>query len=77
LDCRVYIDGRADVYGDELMKEFLAVNDGKPAWREPLDNHGIRTALVRREAALASLLSQDNRWEKVFEDQQAVIFVRR
>ena len=76
-DCRVYIDGRADVYGDELMKEFLAVNDGKPAWREPLDNHGIRTALVRREAALASLLSQDNRWEKVFEDQQAVIFVRR
>ena len=76
-DYRVYIDGRADVYGDELMKEFLTVNDGRPAWREPLDNHGIRTVLVRSDAALASLLRQDNGWSKIFEDKQAAIFVRR
>jgi hypothetical protein len=75
-DYRVYIDGRADVYGDELMKEFLTVNDGKPAWREPLDNHGIRTVLVKSDVALASLLRQDSGWRKVFEDKQAVIFVR-
>jgi hypothetical protein len=76
-DYRVYIDGRADVYGDELMKEFLAVNDGKPAWREPLDTHGIRTVLIKPDAALASLLRQDSGWQNVFEDKQAVIFVRR
>jgi hypothetical protein len=76
-DYRVYIDGRADVYGDELMKEFLAVNDGKPTWREPLDNHGIRTVLVKPDAALASLLRRDGVWQNVFEDKQAVIFVRR
>jgi len=76
-DYRVYIDGRADVYGDELMKEFLAVNDGKPAWREPLENHGIRTVLVKPDAALVSLLRQDGGWQNVFEDKQAVIFVRR
>ncbi len=74
---RVYIDGRADVYGDDLMKEFLAVNDGKPAWREPLDNHGIRTVLVKADAALASLLGEDRDWQKVFGDKQAVIFVRK
>lgn len=75
-DDRVYIDGRADVYGDGLMKEFLVVNDGKPAWREPLDTHGIRTVLVKSDAALASLLRQDSAWKKVFEDKQAMIFVR-
>jgi hypothetical protein len=75
-DYRVYIDGRADVNGDELMKEFLAVNDGKPAWRESLENRGIRTVLVKPDAALASLLRQDSGWRKVFEDKQAVIFVR-
>jgi len=75
-DYRVYIDGRADVYGDELMKEFLAVNDGNTTWREPLDNHGIRTVLVKPNVALASLLRQDGGWHKVFEDKQAVIFVR-
>ena len=73
---RVYIDGRADVYGDGLMKEFLVVNDGKPTWRAPLDSHGIRTALIKSDAPLASLLRQDSEWRKVFEDKQAVIFTR-
>jgi hypothetical protein len=76
-DYRVYIDGRADVYGDGLINEFLQVKDGRTAWREPLDNHGIRTVLVKPDAALASLLRQDGAWQKIFEDKQSVIFVRR
>jgi hypothetical protein len=75
-DYRVYIDGRADVYGDSLVKEWLEIHDGKTTWRESLDNRGIRTALVKPDAALASLLRQDSSWQKVFEDEQAVIFVR-
>ena len=59
-DYRVYIDGRADVYGDDLLQEFLNVHDGKTSWREPLDSHGIRTVLVKPDVALASLLRQDN-----------------
>jgi hypothetical protein len=74
---RVYIDGRADVYGDKLVEEFVAIRDGKTTWRESLDNHGIRTVLVASDVALASLLRQDSGWLKVFEDKQAVIFVRR
>jgi hypothetical protein len=74
---RVYIDGRADVYGDGLINEFLQVKDGKTAWREPLDNHGIRTVLVKPDAALASLLRQDGGWKRVFEDKQSVILIRR
>ena len=76
-DYRVYIDGRADVYGDKLVEEFLEARDGKPNWREPLENHGIRTVLIKPDAALASLLREDSSWQKVFEDKQAVIFVRR
>ena len=76
-DYRVYIDGRADVYGDGLVKEFLDVHDGRTAWREPLDNHGIRTVLVKPDIALAGLLRQDSGWQKIFEDKQAVIFVRK
>jgi hypothetical protein len=75
-DYRVYIDGRADVYGDRLVEEWVQTHDGKPTWREALDHHGIRTVLVKPDAALASLLRQDSGWQKVFEDKQAVIFVR-
>lgn len=76
-DYRVYIDGRADVFGDDLVKEFLDVNNGRPAWKEALERRGIKTVLVKTDAALASLLRQDNAWQSVFADQQAEIFVRR
>lgn len=76
-DYRVYIDGRADVYGDVLVEEYLKVRDGNTTWREPLDSHGIRTVVVKSDAAIASLLRQDTGWQKIFEDPQAVIFVRR
>src|SRR5258705_1435690 len=73
---RVYIDGRADVYGDALMEEFFTIHDGERSWRKPLDNYGIRTVLVEPDTAIASLLREDPGWQKVFEDQQAVIFIR-
>jgi hypothetical protein len=76
-DYRVYIDGRADVYGDAFIEEFLAIHDGETNWQESLNRYEVRTVLVKPDAALASLLRQEQNWLKVFEDSQAVIFVRR
>ncbi len=74
---RVNMDGRADVYGDALIEEFLAVHDGETKWRDSLDKQGTRTVLVKPDAPLASLLRQDAGWERIFEDQGSAIFVRR
>ncbi len=76
-DYRVYIDGRADVYGDAFMEEFLSTQSGHAGWRGPLDKYGVRTVLIKPDLALASLLRQDSGWQNVFEDQQAVIFVKK
>lgn len=76
-DYRVYIDGRADVYGDAFIEEFLRTHDGEKDWREPLDRYGLRTVVVSPNTALASLLRQDTGWSKVFEDDQAVIFIKQ
>jgi hypothetical protein len=74
---RVSMDGRADVYGDDLIDEFLSVHDGEPKWRESLDRRGVRTVLVQPDVPLASLLRVDAGWQTVFEDQSSIIFVRR
>lgn len=74
-DYQVHIDGRADVFGDKLVAEFIQVNDGKPCWLELLQQYGTQTVLVKRDSAIASLLSDDSHWQKVFEDNQAVILV--
>lgn len=76
-DYHVYIDGRADVFGEKLVAEFIQVNDGKPGWRELLQQYGTQTVLVKSDSAIASLLAEDSRWQKVFEDNQAVILVRK
>jgi hypothetical protein len=73
---RVFIDGRADVYGDQLIEEFFRVHDGANDWRTLLDRYGIQSVVVSPDTAIASLLREDKSWKNVFEDQQTVIFTR-
>jgi hypothetical protein len=73
----VYIDGRADVYGDAFMEETLETAAGERNWREPLERYGVRTVFVKPNTPLASLLRQDATWRSVYEDQQAVIFFKQ
>ncbi|MDT7541632.1 MAG: hypothetical protein QOE33_1536 [Acidobacteriota bacterium] len=73
----VFIDGRADVYGDALLEEYLRAEGGEPNWRATLDKYRIGVVMIRPDAALASLLVEDAGWEKVYEDRQAVIFFKR
>jgi hypothetical protein len=74
---RVYIDGRADVYGDAFIEEFLRASKGQGDWREPLVRHEIRTVIVKPDSPLASLLLKEEGWSKAFEDSQAVVMVKR
>jgi hypothetical protein len=73
----VFIDGRADVYGDSLLEEYLRAENGEPGWRATLDKYKVGAVMIRPDAALASLLVEDARWGKVYEDKQAVIFFKR
>lgn len=74
---RVYIDGRADVYGDPFIEEFLRASKGEGDWREPLRRFDIRTVIVKPDSPLASLLKREAGWSKAFEDSQAVVLVKR
>jgi len=73
---RVFMDGRADVYGDELIEEFFRMHDGARDWRNLLDHYGIQSVVVSPNTAIASLLREDKGWNNIFEDQQTVIFTR-
>jgi len=73
----VYIDGRADVYGDAFMEEALSTMAGGREWRAPLERYGVRTVMSKPNAPLASLLRLDAGWRSVYEDRQAVVFFRQ
>ncbi|HEV2802183.1 MAG TPA: hypothetical protein VGW12_17050 [Pyrinomonadaceae bacterium] len=73
----VYIDGRADVYGDAFMEEALGAMAGERDWRAALERYDVRTVMIKPSAPLASLLRQDASWRSVYEDGQAVVFFKQ
>jgi hypothetical protein len=74
---RVFIDGRADVYGDALVEKYLSAENGERGWRATLDEYNVNAAMIRPDAPLASLLEADAGWRKVYEDKQAAIFFKK
>ncbi len=71
---RVYIDGRADVYGDEFLESFAQTYRAQTDWRVALDRYGVNTVVLPPKTAMAAELRREPGWDNVFEDKQAVIF---
>jgi len=76
---RVFIDGRADLYGNELhgedlLHQFAATYQLKDDWRESLQHWNIHTVLVPANSALATGLRNVPGWTICYEDTLAVIF---
>jgi hypothetical protein len=75
---RVYIDGRADVYGDAFMDDLATTYYLKgDSWRSPFEKWGIRTVVLPPDAPLVTALRALPDWETIYADSQAVILARK
>jgi hypothetical protein len=72
-DRLVYIDDRAELFGDRLV-DFADAKVGAPNWRDVVEGTGATQALVRRSDALASLLLEAADWTVIFEDEVFIVF---
>jgi hypothetical protein len=73
----VFIDGRADVYGDQLMERYVQVVTLQPNWRQILEQHDVRIVLVEKDSPLAVTLVDDAGWQEVYRGAVEQLFVRR
>ncbi|MCX7609248.1 MAG: hypothetical protein N2049_08545, partial [Anaerolineales bacterium] len=76
-DYPVYIDGRADVYGDEFIYEYLRLYAALPGWETKLEKANVHLALIEPESGLAYAMRQSDAWQLVYEDSLSVLFVRK
>ncbi len=77
-DYRVYIDGRADLYGDAFMNDFAAVYYLKgDAWQRTFAKWGIQTVVLPPDAPLVTALRALPSWETIYSDKQAVVLTRK
>jgi hypothetical protein len=73
---RVYIDGRADVYGDKFIFDYMTIYHAEPGWEGKLNSQGVKTILIESNAPLAYVLSQSTTWRIGFQDKTSTIFTR-
>jgi len=73
---RVFMDGRADVYGDTLMNEFGSCYYLKDDWTKTLEAWGIRTVVLTPDAPLITALRSSPQWRQIYGDTEAVILTR-
>ena len=75
-DYPVAIDGRTDVYGDRMDELFTLTSRGVSYRDDPYLNES-RLILLQQKNILVKFLTADPRFELVYQDGLAVVFVRR
>lgn len=73
---RVFIDGRNDMYGEEVMKEYFKVLKFEPGWEEVLEKYRMGWIFVKTDFLLTRHLLKDDGWAQIYGDDLSAIFVR-
>jgi len=79
---RVFADGRADLYGDDLhgndllRQSIKTVLELRTGWRDVLDRWKVEAVLVPPSCAVAQALLLDPNWHAEFSDSKAIVLLR-
>lgn len=75
----VYIDGRADMYGDAAMRHYRDIVTAPTAgkWQPVVDRWGIEWTMLSPHTPLTGFLDSQPDWRRVYADDWAVIHVRQ
>lgn len=74
---RVFIDGRADLYGDAFINDFASTYYLRGhAWQSPLAFWDIRTVVLPPDSPLIAALQSTPGWRTIFADPQVVVLTR-
>jgi hypothetical protein len=67
-----YVDGRTDLFDDQVLSDYLAVWNGEEGWEEILGTSGVRLALIEPHAPVVGEMKAAG-WRLLYSDQQAVL----
>lgn len=73
---KVFVDGRSDMYGTDIMKEYLKLISVLPGWNEILTKYNINWVIYNSNSSLSTLLMERDDWRLIYSDKVANIFVK-
>jgi hypothetical protein len=74
-DYPVFVDGRTDLYSDEIINQWLQVVNAKNGWQTVLDKWDINLILIEPTWPIVKVLPNAG-WKIFYQDNTAVLFGR-
>jgi hypothetical protein len=73
---RVFVDGRADLYGDDFLNRLADIYYIRHNWEEEFAATRVCSVMLPPDAPLVSALRELPEWKVIYSDKQAVILTR-
>lgn len=72
----VFVDGRTDLYNDEIISQWFQIVRAEEGWQETLARWEIHVILLEKSAPVLSRLEGEG-WQKLYEDDMAVVYAKK
>lgn len=71
----VFTDGRTDLYGDQILAEWLSIANAEEGWQAKLENWNVRLVLLEPSWALSKVLPLSG-WQMLYQDELSVLYTK-
>jgi hypothetical protein len=73
---RVFVDGRADIYGDQFLEQYAHAYYLTDNWDGLLNRYDVQTVVLPPDAPVVTGLTTLRHWRVLYRDQQSVIVAK-
>ena len=76
---KVFVDTRIELFPIKVLRDYVAISNGLPDWEALLDDYGVNLLMLspHEQATLITHVLNSPDWNLVYQDESAVIFIRR
>lgn len=73
---KIFIDGRADMYGDEFVEKYISIYYGDANWEKNFDEYNIQYIISGNNAPLRQLVLARGDFKLVYEDEYHSVLLK-
>lgn len=70
---KLFIDTRFDMYGKEIVDDYVTMYAAKPGWDELMKRYKISWIFVRPDAEISKRLLADKAWKVLYQDKASIV----
>ena len=71
-EARVFVDGRTDLFGDEVLSNWLKIIRTEDGWQEAMKSWKIDAVLIEPDLPIVDALKNEG-WKTQYQDDHSVL----